>query len=93
MIEADVETQVVKWAKAQGGLAVKLKDEAEIGFPDRTLFLPGRQIIIPELKRPKGGRKSHMQKVWRDRLQALGFPVEFCKSLDEVVDLYERSYP
>jgi len=92
MRESTIEDQVVQWAEAMGGRAIKLKDEAEIGFPDRTIFLPNAEIILPELKRPKGGRRGYMQKVWRDRLKRLGFAVDFCRSLDEVIQLHERAY-
>lgn len=92
MKESDVEKQVVDWVIDMGGKAVKLKDESEIGFPDRTIFLPNGEIILTELKHPKKGRTSHMQHMWYSRLRKLDFAVGFCRSLDEVIQLYERHY-
>ena len=71
--------------KGEGGYSVKLKIEGERGWADRTIFLPDRQIIIPELKRPgKNDGGSFNQKKWVRRLAGLGFPTAFCETLDEV---------
>lgn len=84
MLEADIESEVVKFVeKDLGGICAKLKD-VQRGFPDRTFFLPGGVICFVELKRPKKNKTYHMQKVWADRLTRLGFVVRFCESLDEV---------
>lgn len=84
--EADLEREVIAWAAEVGGYALKLKDE-ERGWPDRTIWLPDGQVIVPELKRPRGGRASYMQRVWIERLQKLGHRSGFCKTLEEVLDL------
>lgn len=90
MLESDLEDEVVEWAKQMGGFALKLKIENEQGWPDRTLFLPGATIALPELKRPKG-RRRHMQKLWVRRLAALGFQIDFCTSLQQVQDLVSKA--
>jgi hypothetical protein len=85
MLEADLEADVVAWAKDQGGYSLKLKIEGQRGWADQTIFLPDRRIILPELKRPKhndGG--SINQKKWVRRLSALGFPTAFCESVEDV---------
>ncbi len=90
MKESDLEDEVVQWAEAQGGYALKLKIDGERGFPDRTIFLPGRRLILPELKKPKkndGG--SVNQRKWVRRLSELGFTTAFCTSLDEVKRLLD----
>lgn len=90
MLESELEDEVVEWVKTRGGYALKLKIENEQGWPDRTLFLPGATIALPELKRPNG-RRRHMQKLWVRRLAALGFQIDFCTSLEEVKELVRRA--
>jgi hypothetical protein len=85
-LESDLEREVVKWAEDLGGYALKLKDE-ERGWPDRTILLPDATIVFPELKRPKRQKRYHMQKLWIDRLQRLGFAADFCESMEDVANL------
>jgi hypothetical protein len=85
MNESDLEADVIAWANSQGGYALKLKIDGQRGFPDRTIFLPGSQLIIPELKKPnKNDGGSVNQKKWVRRLSELGFSTAFCESLDDV---------
>ncbi len=86
-LESDLEANVVEWAESEGGYGVKLKLDTERGWPDRTIFLPDRRIIVPELKRPKKNRQSINQQKWVRRLAALGFPVGFCETLEQVKEL------
>lgn len=90
-LESDLENDVVEWADSEGGYAVKLKLDNERGWADRTIWLPGRRVIIPELKRPKRNRQSVNQKKWVRRLTALGFPTAFCENLEQVKELL-RTY-
>ena len=83
MSEAKFEEDVVAWAEELGGEAYKLKKDNQRGWPDRTIFLPGGQLIIPELKVPRGGRKrQQIDQV--ARLRELGFRSGFCESLEDV---------
>jgi hypothetical protein len=55
------------------------------GFPDMTCFLFEKPPFFMELKSPTGtGRLSPDQKVWRDRLQAMGFDWFLIRSIDDV---------
>jgi len=84
-LESQFESEMVEWAKTEGGRALKLKLENERGFPDRTLILPYGGIAFPELKRAKGSTKKYeQQKRMVEWLQAMGFPSEFCSTLEEV---------
>jgi len=90
MTESDLESDVVKWAEARGGYALKLRIDGERGWADRSIFLPNRQLIIPELKNPgKNDGGSVNQKKWVRRLSELGFPTAFCESIDDVERLLE----
>ena len=89
MIEDDIEKQVVKWAEAEGGEALKLVIYSERGWPDRTIFLPGGRIAIPELKLPSKNKKYEQQKRRVAWLRSLGFASDFCTSLDQVKELFK----
>jgi hypothetical protein len=92
--EADFEDEVVNWAESRGGYALKLQIIGERGWGDRTIFLPERRLIIPELKKPgKNDGGSVNQRKWVRRLSELGFPTAFCESIDDVERLLWESYP
>jgi len=74
-----------------GGLALKLVLSSEMGFPDRTLLLPGGLVIFVEVKRPKKSKVYHMQLVWQTRLQKRGFRCEFVTSMEEVAALCKEA--
>jgi hypothetical protein len=87
-IETDLEREVAEWALTEGGRALKLKIENERGFPDRTIILPYGVIAFPELKRTRGSTKKYeQQKRMVEWLKNMGFPSEFCRTLDEVKEL------
>ena len=71
-LEKDIEKKLRLMVERHGGLCLKWVCPGWSGVPDRILLLPGGRIIFAELK-TKGGRMSHLQKWWRDKLQALGF--------------------
>lgn len=68
--EKVVEAELEKAAAEAGGIAIKLTQP--VGIPDRLIILPGGRCLFIEVKRPKGGRLSTIQRWWRDRLTALG---------------------
>jgi hypothetical protein len=91
-LERDFEDDVVKWAERMGGEAVKLIDDGGRGWPDRTIFLPNAEILIPELKRPKKNHRYEQQKRRITFLQRLGFAADFCENMNELNRLYEGYY-
>ena len=72
-MERDIERALVAMIKRHGGLCLKWSCPGWSGVPDRIILLPGGHIIFAELKRPKGGKVSPMQKWWREQLTRLGF--------------------
>jgi hypothetical protein len=84
ILESCVETYLVNRTEQRGGVALKLKWMGGIGFPDRTILLPGGKIAFAEVKRPIGGRKGPLQDYWRNLLRNLGFRCEYLKTLDQV---------
>jgi hypothetical protein len=46
--------------------------------------MPGGKVAFCELKRPKGGRVSGLQKWWLDELIRLGFKAYLIKNEDDI---------
>lgn len=88
-LEAGIERRIVRYVEALGGYALKLVILNVIGFPDRTILLPGGRILFVEIKRTKMSKTYHMQKIWKKRLNRLGFVCEFVQSVEEVEQLIE----
>jgi hypothetical protein len=58
--EAELETKLGKWAKAQGCLFYKFSSPAHRGVPDRVVIGPTGQILFLELKAP-GNKPTPLQ--------------------------------
>lgn len=72
-LEKDIEQELVRLIKQNGGMCLKWTCPGWSGVPDRIVLLPGGRVVFAELKRPKGGRLSELQKWWRKKLIYLGF--------------------
>lgn len=72
-LEKDIERALVEKVRRRGGYCLKWVCPGWAGVPDRIVILPGGKVVFVELKRPKGGRISHMQKWWAKKLIDLGF--------------------
>ena len=72
-LEKDVERALVQMVKRHGGLCLKWVCPGFSGVPDRIVLLPKGRIVFVELKRPKGGQLSELQKWWIKKLIDLGF--------------------
>lgn len=72
-LEKDIERALVEKVKQRGGYCLKWVCPGWAGVPDRIVLLPSGKVVFVELKRPKGGRLSHMQKWWAKELINLGF--------------------
>lgn len=82
--EVRIETYLFEQVKAAGGYCIKLHPMGVVGIPDRLVLLPGGVVVFCEVKKPKGGVVSRMQKVWADRLAGLGMNHRFVFTRDEV---------
>ncbi len=83
-LEKDIERKLREMVKAHGGLCLKWVCPGWAGVPDRLVLMPGARVYFVELKRPKGGVISPMQKWWADKLRGLGFDVYFLHTRDEL---------
>lgn len=96
-LEKEIEGKLRDLVKRHGGRCLKLVNVGFAGFPDRTILLPGGNIIFVETKRPKGGVYSALQDKWRDWLIDLGFSYYRIKDTEQLsafdlllLRLYER---
>lgn len=87
-LEKDIERKLRKKVEAHGGLCLKWVCPGWAGVPDRMILLPGGRIIFAELKRPKGGKLSELQKWWAHKLIDLGFSHWLLWNNDEL-ELFE----
>lgn len=72
-LEKDIETKLTLMVERHGGLCLKWVCPGWSGVPDRIILLPGAHVIFAEIKRPKGGKLSKLQRWWLDTLRARGF--------------------
>ena len=71
-LEREIEHKFRRLIIRHGGLCLKWVCPGWTGVPDRIVILPGGRIIFVELKRPKGGKFSEMQKWWAKKLTEFG---------------------
>ena len=89
IVEKDIETFLKNRVEHLGGMCFKLPAVYEEGIPDRLVVLPQGRIAFVELKRPKGGRLSEMQKYQIKKLKDLGCKVYVVKNYEEVNGVLE----
>lgn len=79
MRERDIETALVKYVKAAGGLCWKFVSPGMSGVPDRIVLMPGQPAIFVELKAP-GGKPTPLQLKRHEELRSRGFRVDIISS-------------
>lgn len=70
--------------KTFSGLCFKLVSPMFNGVPDRIIMLPRGKIYFVELKRPKGGELSAIQRYVHKMFRKLGFKVFTIWSFEEL---------
>lgn len=69
--EKDIEAYLKKQLSLIGGVCWKFTSPGTAGVPDRIVLVKN-MVCFVELKRPKGGRLSEVQKIRRLQLDELG---------------------
>ena len=82
MLERDVESYLVRRAKAAGGWPLKFVSPGTRGVPDRLLIFPGKVIFV-EVKRP-GEKSRKLQEAVQDTLIEYRQEVATVSTYDEV---------
>lgn len=90
VLEKDIERRLGSLVKQHGGKYIKFYSSAETGIPDRVVVLPGGVVIFVELKRPKGGKLSAMQKYQIEQLRDLDCWVEVVKNYEQIDELFQK---
>ena len=70
MKESEIETYFVWTVERMGGKAFKFASPSQRGVADRIVCLHGQTWFV-EMKRPKGGRLSPLQKIFADDMAVL----------------------
>ena len=86
-LESEVERELFKQVREQGGQAYKFTSPGNAGVPDRLLILPGGLIIFVELKRSTRFKLEPLQTKVISDMQRLGAQVRVVRGLEEVREL------
>ena len=70
-----------------GGKAYKLVSQGNAGMPDRLVCFPGGKAVFIELKRPKGGKISLLQRYRITELKVRGFEVRVISTEEQIEQL------
>ena len=94
VLEKDVERIFVKKMSEAGWAVIKIKGSA--GWPDRQVLGYNGFSFFVELKRPKDGKLSAIQKVVHRNLKLRGFIVEIVKDcsneeIRRILDIVETA--
>lgn len=89
ILEESVEAYLVRRVKTLGGICVKQDASTYIGIPDRLVIVCGYTCMV-ELKRPKGGRMSGAQRMWKKFVDRAGGNWHHIKSYAEVDAFFEE---
>lgn len=87
MRESKYQRRLIEDYEAQGGFALKLDPGTGTvpkGFPDLLVVLPGRRVLFVETKALEG-RVSPLQRIWLDKLLALGHEATVARAPKEAV--------
>ena len=87
-MESQLENALRNWCKRKGYWCLKLVLSRQLGWPDRTILMPGGRVVFLELKQP-GGKRRARQKYWIGRLREFGFTAEFVDDLEHAIALIE----
>jgi len=82
-MEKQIEAYLVRRVKALGGVAYKFVSPAHRGVADRIVVLPGGRVWFVEVKQISG-RLSPLQRVFADKIAALGCNYRIVWSKEDV---------
>ena len=87
--EKAIEKYLRRRVTEMGGLCLKYSNQAETGYPDRLIVMPGGRTAWAEIK-SKGCRPTALQSLCHRRLRSLGHICEVLDSRTAVDDLISR---
>lgn len=93
MREKAIEERLRQEVAKIGGKAYKLVSTGNAGMPDRLVCLPGGKAVFVELKRPKGGKVSLLQKYRMSELRIRGFEVRVINTEEQIDEFINEFNP
>jgi hypothetical protein len=92
--EKSLERTARRNTRDAGGWLIKLLPWVDTGLPDRMALLPVGRVVFVEFKRPGGeGKVSPKQKLWKARIQKLGFEHYVIDDIEEFNSVVLRRSP
>jgi len=88
--ENTVESYLEREVKARKGKCLKQNPNWYVGIPDRLVLLPGCNVFVAELKRPKRGQISKAQNKWKDDFNGMGVPHYFLNTKEKIDSVMEQ---
>lgn len=85
-LESPIQAQAIRWIRQNGGKAIKIKQGE--GEPDLLVGWKGKLYLI-EMKRPRGGRVSLLQKAIHEQWAKSGVTVHVARSVEDVIAILE----
>lgn len=87
MREREVESYLGDAVEKIGGKCIKFVPDLMPGMPDRIIVLPGGVLVWCELKKPKGGKLSSLQKLRHKWLRRMGQEVHVVWTKEQADEL------
>ncbi len=92
MLEKEIEDYFVWSVEMAGGKTWKFTSPAQRGVSDRIVCMPDGSTYFVELKKPKGGRLSPLQKLFADEVLRLNQKYA-CLHTKELIDAWIKALP
>jgi hypothetical protein len=83
-IEKTLETNLVNWAKMQGGIALKGATQFDTGYPDRIVYVPGGHAHVEVKGTSVRYHLNEKQKLWAGRIIASKTPYYIIENLEQL---------
>lgn len=81
MTEQQIQSKLIKELEGKGYYVIKLTKTNKNGIPDLIAIPRDSDVEFYEVKRPKGGKTSELQKYRIKELEAHGLKVEIYKGI------------
>jgi len=85
VLESGVQSKIIKWLESEGHYVARIIKASKAGTPDLLVCLKGSgRFVALEVKRPKGGVVSPLQKHHIGKIQEAGGIAAVVRSVEDV---------
>lgn len=88
ILEREIEKELKRRVKEAGGETRKVQWIGRNGAPDRLVLIPGRTPVYCELKKPKDGKLSALQKLDHKALKKGGCKVLVIWTMEDIEKVF-----